>query len=154
MSEGRYGGLGKVEENTASNESETSTVMYRKVHGLRWKDTTLLDWPENDYRLFVGNLGREVSDESLRNVFGKYASFQKAKVIKNVHTGKSKEYGFVSFSEPGDLINALHEMNGKYIGSRPCKLSRSKWRDRIDAESAKRDKKPKSAGKANGKGGH
>jgi hypothetical protein len=28
----------------------------------RW-DPTLVDWPENDFRIFVGDMGPEVSDE-------------------------------------------------------------------------------------------
>lgn len=33
----------------------------RAAAGQRWVDTTLAEWPENDYRIFVGNLGNEVS---------------------------------------------------------------------------------------------
>ena len=48
-----------------------------------WEDTSLLDWPENDYRMFCGNLGNEVSDEVLANSFRKYHSFTRAKVIRD-----------------------------------------------------------------------
>ena len=54
------------------------------------------------------------------------------RVVKNEHTGQSKQFGFVSFSDPSDFLKALREMNGKYVGSRPCKLSKSKWQDRSD----------------------
>lgn len=37
-----------------------------------WEDATLADWPDNDYRLFCGNLGNEVSDEVLANAFRKF----------------------------------------------------------------------------------
>lgn len=33
----------------------------RQAAGKRWVDTTLVEWPENDFRIFVGNLGNEVS---------------------------------------------------------------------------------------------
>jgi hypothetical protein len=29
----------------------------RAAAGVEWEDTTLADWPDNDFRLFVGNLG-------------------------------------------------------------------------------------------------
>ena len=32
----------------------------REAAGQRWVDPTLLEWPENDFRIFVGNLGNEV----------------------------------------------------------------------------------------------
>jgi RNA recognition motif-containing protein len=66
----------------------------------------------------------------LSKAFSKYPSFQKAKVIFDKRSGKSKGYGFVSFSNVGDFVKAVKEMNGKYIGNRPCKLRKSTWQDR------------------------
>jgi hypothetical protein len=34
----------------------------RKAAGEVWEDKTMEDWPENDYRIFCGNLGNEVND--------------------------------------------------------------------------------------------
>lgn len=39
-------------------------------------------------------------------------------------------YGFVSFKDPSDFTRAIKELNGKYVGSRPIKLSKSSWKDR------------------------
>jgi RNA recognition motif-containing protein len=50
-------------------------------------------------------------------------------------TTKTKGYGFVSFSDPQDFLKVLKEMNGKYIGNRPCKIRRSEWKDRSVGES-------------------
>ena len=36
-------------------------------------------------------------------------------------------YGFVSFSDAVEGAKALREMDGKYIGNRPCKLRKSSW---------------------------
>lgn len=46
-------------------------------------------------------------------VFGKYPSFQKAKVVRDKRTNKTKGFGFVSFKDPQDFIKAMKEMNGK-----------------------------------------
>ncbi len=35
------------------------------------------------FRLFVGDLSNDVSDDVLSNAFNKYASFQKARVIRD-----------------------------------------------------------------------
>jgi hypothetical protein len=43
-----------------------------------------------------------------------------------------------------DLAQALKEMNGKYIGNRPCKLSRSTWKERA-APVGKGNKRPAAA---------
>ena len=74
------------------------------------------------FRLFVGNLAGEVTDESLHKAFAKYASLQKARVVREKRTSKSKGFGFVSFSEPDDYFSAFKEMQGKYVGSHPVVL--------------------------------
>jgi RNA recognition motif-containing protein len=102
----------------------------RKAGGKVWQDTSLSEWPENDYRIFVGNLGNEVTDEMLSSTFKIYKSFQRAKVVRDKRTMKTRGYGFVSFTDPMDMLSALREINNKYIGNRPCMLKRSKWEDR------------------------
>jgi len=111
-------------------ERKKNWVIYRKGAGLMWEDETLKDWPENDYRIFCGNLGNEVSTQVLTNAFMKYKSFAKAKVIRDKFTTKTKGYGFVSFTDVNDYIKCMKEMNGKYVGNRPIQLKRSTWKDR------------------------
>lgn len=45
--------------------------------GATWEDPTLMEWPENDYRLFCGDLGNEITDDLLTRTFSKYPSFAK-----------------------------------------------------------------------------
>jgi RNA recognition motif-containing protein len=70
----------------------------RKAAGKEWEDPTLEDWPDNDFRIFCGDLGNEVNDDILANSFKKYPSFVKARVIKDKKTLKSKGYGFISLT--------------------------------------------------------
>jgi RNA recognition motif-containing protein len=102
----------------------------RKSGGEVWEDPTLEEWPENDYRIFCGDLGNEVTDDILANAFRKYSSFQKARVIRDRRTGKSKGYGFISIGDANDYIKAMREMNNKYVGNRPIRLKKSDWKDR------------------------
>ncbi|EEA07406.1 RRM domain-containing protein [Cryptosporidium muris RN66] len=114
-------------------------VRLRKAAGQVWVDNTLNEWPENDYRLFCGDLGNDITEEVLANNFQIYPSFQKCKVIRDKYTNKSRGYGFISFGDPQDMLRALKEMNRKYIGSRPITLKRSRWKDReIDSEKNKK----------------
>ncbi|XP_019254318.1 PREDICTED: RNA-binding protein 42-like isoform X2 [Nicotiana attenuata] len=114
----------------------------RKAAGQTWEDPTLADWPENDYRIFCGNLGNEVNDDVLSKAFSRFPSFNMARVgehpqgdciggdlcpkhlginncgsmvVRDKRTGKTKGYGFVSFSNPSDLVTALKETNGLRI---------------------------------------
>ncbi|XP_065859014.1 uncharacterized protein [Euphorbia lathyris] len=87
----------------------------RKAAGQRWEDPTLAEVPENDHRLFCGDLGNGVNDEVLSKAFSRFPSFNMARVVRDKRTGKTKGYGFVSFSNPSDLAAAVKEMNGKYV---------------------------------------
>lgn len=53
-----------------------------------------------------------MNDDVLVRAFNKYPSFQKAKVIRDKRSGKTRGYGFVSFKDSQDYIRAMREMNG------------------------------------------
>ncbi|KAJ4478164.1 RNA-binding domain-containing protein [Lentinula aciculospora] len=100
------------------------TTVLRKGGGKVWEDQTLLEWNPSWFRLFVGDLSNDVSDDVLSNAFNKYTSFQKARVIRDRLSQKAK-YGFVAFSDPEDFLKAWKEMDGKYVGNRPVKLRKA-----------------------------
>ncbi|KAI0771619.1 RNA-binding domain-containing protein [Trametes elegans] len=118
------------------------TTVLRKGAGKVWEDQTLLEWNPSWFRLFVGDLSNDVSDDVLSNAFNKYTSFQKARVIRDRLSGKAK-FGFVAFSDPEDFLKAWKEMDGmlsstsgacrrlsvcvigKYVGNRPIKLKKA-----------------------------
>ncbi|CAH2076111.1 unnamed protein product, partial [Iphiclides podalirius] len=116
----------------------------RTAGGQVWEDVTLLDWPDDDFRMFCGDLGNDVTDELLTRTFSKYSSFQRAKVVRDKRTNKSKGFGFVSFKDPGDFIKAMKEMDGRYVGSRPIKLRKSTWKNRA-LDVVRRKEKEKAA---------
>ena len=63
-------------------------------------------------------------------------------MVRDKRSNKSKGYGFVSFKDPADFTRAIKELNGKYVGSRPIKLSKSNWKDRnIDLVKTKQNVK-------------
>lgn len=135
MTAAQAAAVGAVMSSKTSAPTKTPGTVLRKASGKIWRDPTLDDWPKEDYRLFCGDLGNEVTDDLLANAFRKYSSFQKAKVIRDKRTGKTKGYGFVSFSAPEDMVAALRDVNGRYVGNRPVRLKKSNWKDKsIDSE--------------------
>ncbi|EDO06441.1 RNA recognition motif domain containing protein [Babesia bovis T2Bo] len=135
---GRSGGMKQITDEEAARVGSrmaagtkgTGRIHLRKAAGNVWNDPTLDDWPQNDFRIFCGDLGNEVTDDTLANAFKKYPSFQRARVIRDRVSGKSKGYGFVSMLSPDDMLAALNEMNNKFVGNRPIRVMRSKWKDR------------------------
>lgn len=111
-------------DSPASKPTAPQTVQ-REGGGTSWNDASLLEWDPAHFRIFVGNLAGEVTDDSLLKAFSKYGSVQKAKVIRDKRTTKSKGFGFVSFKEGDDYFQAAREMQGKYIGSHPVLIKRS-----------------------------
>lgn len=134
-------------------DGKQKTVV-RQGGGQTWSDTSLLEWDPAHFRLFVGNLAGEVTDESLYKAFSRFTSIQKARVVRDKRTTKSKGYGFVSFSNGDDYFQAAKEMQGKYIGSHPVLVKRSTTE--IKAVVPKDNKKNNKGGKhgGHGHGGH
>lgn len=102
----------------------------RAAGGTTWEDPSLAEWDPNDYRVFVGDLGNDVTDDLLKSTFERYPSFVRAKVVRDKRTAKSKGYGFISFKDVQDYARAIKEWDGKYLGNRPIKLRKSMWKDR------------------------
>merc|ERR1719204_1688199 len=105
-------------------------VQLREAAGKTWVDTSLDEWPKDDFRIFVGDLGNEVSDATLSAAFSKYSSFRMAKVIRDNRNGKTKGFGFVSLMDASEYLRALKEMDRKYVGSQPIRVKGSKWKKR------------------------
>jgi hypothetical protein len=111
-------------EPAVTADGKRKTVV-REGGGKTWEDASLLEWDPLHPRLFIGNLAGEVTDESLHKAFSKYPSLVKSRVVRDKKSTKSKSYGFVSFSDTDDYLRAFKEMNNKYIGSHPVKITRA-----------------------------
>ncbi|XP_033759039.1 RNA-binding protein 42-like [Pecten maximus] len=118
----------------------------RTAAGDTWEDPSLDEWEADDFRIFCGDLGNEVTDECLARAFSKYPTFLKAKVVRDKRSNKTKGYGFVSFTDPTDFVRAMREMNGKYVGNRPIKLRKSVWKERNIEVVRRKDKEKKRLG--------
>ncbi|KFA48547.1 hypothetical protein S40293_00402 [Stachybotrys chartarum IBT 40293] len=144
----------------AAHKPEKKKTVVREGGGKKWTDDTLLEWDDSHLRLFVGNLAGETTDDSLLKAFSRWKSVQKARVIRDKRTTKSKGFGFVSFSDADDFFQAAKEMNGKYIQSHPVivkkatteikattvKENKGNWKNNKNKNKNKGDKGEKGAG--------
>lgn len=127
-------------------DSQTSQQSTKKAHvrtaaGKTWTDAALADWPDDDFRLFVGNLDPTVTDAQLHQHFSQYASLQRVRVIRHHKTQVSQGYGFVSLHNALECAAALREQDQTWLGGRPIRIKRSHWKDREWKERQKKNKK-------------
>ncbi|KAL7420706.1 hypothetical protein Q5752_004657 [Cryptotrichosporon argae] len=103
-------------------QGKRATVI-RQGNGKTWEDPTLLDWDPKWFRLFVGDVSNDVNERTLDEAFRKYPSYCKCKVVRDRLSLKAK-YGFIAFKDPEDFLKAWKEMDGKYVGNRPIRLTK------------------------------
>ena len=102
--------------------------IYRKAGEEEWIDKTLEEWDDNDFRIFIGNLNRDVTEDNLKHAFKKYTSIQKIKIVSDKKSESSKGFGFISFLSSDEYLQAFREMNGTYIGTQPIVMKKSNWK--------------------------
>uniref|UniRef100_A0A8C6Q7M3 Nucleolysin TIAR n=1 Tax=Nothobranchius furzeri TaxID=105023 RepID=A0A8C6Q7M3_NOTFU len=81
----------------------------------------------NHFHVFVGDLNPEITTEDVRAAFSPFGKISDARVVKDMTTGKSKGYGFVSFYNKLDAENAIVNMTGQWLGGRQI---RTNWATR------------------------
>ena len=78
---------------------------------------------ENTFNLFVGDLNIDINDEALSNAFKDFPSYVQAHVMWDMQTGRSRGYGFVSFSDQEQAQIAMDQMQGKELNGRPIRIN-------------------------------
>ncbi len=83
-------------------------------------------------KLFVGNLSWGTDDQSLRQTFEAFGVVEEAVVISDRDTGRSRGFGFVTFSDDEAADTAVSALDGTDLGGRPVKVNVAKERVRRD----------------------
>ena len=79
-------------------------------------------------KLYVGNLGYDVTDSDLQQLFASYGTVDSASVINDRHTGRSQGFGFVEMSSDAEAEAAITALDGKELGGRTIKVNEAKPR--------------------------
>ena len=77
-------------------------------------------------KLYVGNLGFNVSDSDLNQLFSAHGTIVSAQVIMDRDTGQSKGFGFVEMSSDSEAQAAIAALNSKDHGGRALKVNEAK----------------------------
>ena len=79
-------------------------------------------------RVFVGSLSWNTDDNGLRAAFERFGTIEDAKVIEDRQTGRSRGFGFVTFSEDSAAQAAIQEMNGAQLDGRTVAVNEAQER--------------------------
>jgi RNA recognition motif-containing protein len=93
-------------------------------------------------KLFVGGLSWGTTDDGLHSAFSQFGEIVEAKVITDRETGRSRGFGFVTFSNDEGATKAIAEMDGTELDGRTIKVN--------EAE----DKPARTGGGGGGRGGY
>ncbi|GMP69983.1 hypothetical protein CsSME_00029038 [Camellia sinensis var. sinensis] len=87
---------------------------------------------EKDLEIFIGRLDKEVVEDDLIKVFGKFGEIREAKIVRKSTTNKSKGFAFIRYATVEQAKNALSaskdgiEVRGKHV-----KMSASEGNDTL-----------------------
>ena len=77
-------------------------------------------------KLFIGSLAWATDSSSLQAAFERFGAIEEATVISDRETGRSRGFGFVTFTDEGPTQQAISEMNGTALDGRPIVVNEAK----------------------------
>ena len=82
---------------------------------------------QNNEQVYVGNLSYRIREGQLRQFFEEFGDITNVRIIKNHNNGRSKGFGFVTFSSDDEAQKAL-SFNGAMFCGRPLVVRIAKAR--------------------------
>jgi RNA recognition motif-containing protein len=74
-------------------------------------------------KLYIGNLGYDVTDKDLSDLFTQAGTCESAAVIADRATGQSRGFGFVEMSSNAEAQKAIQQFNGQDFKGRALKVN-------------------------------
>lgn len=74
-------------------------------------------------KIFVGGISWNTDEHGLREAFEKFGEVVEAKVVTDRETGRSRGFGFVTFSEGNSVSDAVAEMDGQSLDGRMIRVN-------------------------------
>ncbi|KAI3471886.1 hypothetical protein Pfo_028574 [Paulownia fortunei] len=83
---------------------------------------------DSPYKIYAGNLSWGLTSQGLRETFAEQPGFLSAKVIYDRDSGRSRGFGFITFTSAEEVESALNAMNGVEVEGRPLRLNLAEQR--------------------------
>ena len=81
-------------------------------------------------KLFVGGLSWNTTEDGLRQSMETFGEVTDVRIITDRETGRSRGFGFVTFSDNGAADTAMAEMDGKELDGRSIRVNEAQERPR------------------------
>ncbi|KAJ7974315.1 putative Glycine-rich RNA-binding protein [Quillaja saponaria] len=81
-------------------------------------------------KLFIGGISYSTDDMSLKEAFSRYGEIIDAKVILDRETGRSRGFGFITFTSSEEANSAIQGMDGQDLHGRRIKVNHATERSR------------------------
>jgi len=78
--------------------------------------------------IYVGNLTFNTTSSDLERVFAAHGQVDKAQVVTDRDTGRSRGFGFVEMANSDEADAAINALNGKNVDGRDLKVNVAKAR--------------------------
>ena len=79
--------------------------------------------------IYVGNLPWSASEQELADSFGEHGAVEKASIIVDRDSGRSKGFGFVTMNDNDEANSAIDALNGTDLNGRALKVNEARPRE-------------------------
>lgn len=79
--------------------------------------------------IYVGNLSFKTTEDGLKNLFAEFGQVDRATLVKDRETGRSRGFGFVTMPSSDEANAAIDALNGKEVDGRPLTVNEARPRE-------------------------
>lgn len=76
--------------------------------------------------IYIGNLSYTASEEDLRELFQEYGAVDSVKIVRDMETGRSKGFGFVTMAGDSEAQAAIEALNETSFKDRALKVNQAR----------------------------
>jgi len=79
--------------------------------------------------IYVGNLSFQTTEQDLEAAFSAYGQVERAQLVKDRDTGKSRGFGFVEMTDDAGADRAIEALNGSQLDGRSLTVNEARPRE-------------------------
>ena len=79
--------------------------------------------------IYVGNLSFQTTEQDLEAAFAAYGQVERAQLVKDRDTGKSRGFGFVEMADDAGAERAIEALNGAQLDGRSLTVNEARPRE-------------------------